>query len=438
MNNLKTLLGPTEIIDRQRLFFSRSDFNVQWLAIGLSLVVGFLLSKWLWRWLRHRFPKSMAFEWSDRSLSWREYGAALVQSLDFPLVTLLLLIASRLFYLQLGWKVGLIAIVYGLMKLYLGYRFLLTTLYSAFPIGPIQKYESRFLTPLFILYVFASIINLNIDLGQVSRTPLFSLFNAPVTTSSIFWLTAGIYFWFGFVSLVENLFLLFAASKNESDRGAIEATLLLLRYFLYTVGVIFILGLVGFDSTAIAAITGGLSVGIGFGLKEVIANFVSGIILLFERVLKPGDVIDLEGDVCEVKKLGIRATTVKKIADNSEKIVPNQTFFTSDVTTFTGSDRLVNCSIVVGVGYGSKAGQVLELLLDIAKLHPKILFDPPPLAFFLNFGDSSLNFELKFWLNDIHIRKRVISDLNCQILEAFAQHDIEIPFPQRDIRIRKD
>ena len=118
--------------------------------------------------------------------------------------------------------------------------------------------------------------------------------------------------------------------------------------------------------------------GIGFGLKEIISNFMSGIILLFEGVLKPGDMIDIEGKSCEVTKLGIRATTVRMLVDNSERIIPNQTFFTSDLTTYTGSDHLIYCSITVGVGYNSSVKQVSDLLLAVAREHPRVLKEPSP------------------------------------------------------------
>lgn len=196
-------------------------------------------------------------------------------------------------------------------------------------------------------------------------------------------------------------------------------------------GIVIILGYVGFNGTALAAITGGLSVGIGFGLQQIISNFVSGILLLLQGVLRPGDTISVEGQTCQVNKMGIRATTVRVLVDNSKKIIPNQKFYTSDVTTHTGSDRLAYCSIRVGVDYSSNVNQVMDLLLQIAGEHPTTAKDPAPTVFFINFGDSSLNFELQFGVNDISSRKRVISDLMCAILEKFAEHHIKMPFPQR-------
>jgi potassium efflux system protein len=123
----------------------------------------------------------------------------------------------------------------------------------------------------------------------------------------------------------------------------------------------------------LAAITGGLSVGIGFGMQRVISNFISGILLLFEKVLKPVIIINIEGQISQVKTLDIRAITMQILIDNSKKIIPNQKFFTEDVIICTGSDNLIYFSIVIGVGYNSNAQQVMNLLLDIADQHPHIL-----------------------------------------------------------------
>lgn len=173
------------------------------------------------------------------------------------------------------------------------------------------------------------------------------------------------YFWVVIITLLENLLLDFVRSQSQLDLGSTSASLLLARYFLITLGIVLILGYIGVNGTAIAAVTGGLSVGIGFGLQQVVSNFVSGILLLFEGVLKPGDIISVGGETSEVKSLGVLATTVRMLSDNSENIIPNQTFFTSDLTTYTGSDRLINCSLTVGVGYDSQTQIVMDLLLQI-------------------------------------------------------------------------
>ena len=286
--------------------------------------------------------------------------------------------------------------------------------------------------------MIGSILSLQSDLRQLASIVLFELFGGPMTLGSIFLATVGLYFWIVGVFFLERclqfLFTVGAQFKAREWRGIS----LIIRYTLIFLGFVIIFGYVGFSPAVLAAITGGLSVGIGFGLKEVISNFVSGIWLLFEGALKPGDIVNVGGEVGEVQSLGIRAATVRVLRDGSEKILPNQTFFTTEVTTYTGSDRLVSWSVTVGVSYNCHPSTVLDILLKIAEQHPSVLKEPPPLAFFLEFGESSLNFELKFWLNTprVAVGKQVISELSCSIWQTFADQGIEIPYPQRDVHFR--
>ncbi len=425
-----------EAVIKHFLFFGRSEVQSQLLAISLSLALSWFLSKCLWHWLVKTFPQGTVFIWGDARFSFRQYLALLLQHLDFSVLSLLVLNLSQELFRSQDWKRGLLNVALRLMWVYLGYRFCLASLYAAFPVASVQRYHYRLFAPLFILYVLGTISNLANNLELIAQISPFKLFNSPFTLGSIFSLIAGLYFWVVIVILLEDILFKILETENQLETGATQATLLLIRYFLMTLGIIIILGYVGINGTAVAAITGGLSVGIGFGLQQVVSNFVSGILLLFEGVLRPGDIIDIEGQTSEVTKLGIRATTVKILKNNSERIIPNQTFFTKDVTTYTASDRLVQCSIRVGVGYEYDANQITTLFLQIANEHPKILKNPAPLVFLLNFGDSHFNFELKFWLNDINLQTVVISDLNYVILETFTKSLVESPFPQREIHIR--
>jgi potassium-dependent mechanosensitive channel len=431
-------LSFIDIITTTLMFLERADIQNQVLMIILSLIIGWLFSKYLWNYLQKTFPKITNFIWEDAKFSLNQYLAIFLQSIDFPLITLGLLRLNELLFLSQNWTKGLINIAFQLVFVYLIYRLLLAFLYGTFSLKFINQYHLKLFAPLFTLFVLITIIDLYTDLNEISGVILLTLFNTPITVSRIFFLIIGLYFWVIIVILFEELLLIYVKKQNNIEQGKSQATLLLIRYFLITLGIVLILGYVGVNGTALAAISGGLSVGIGFGLKEIFSNFISGILLLFEKVLKPGDIISIEGQTCEVKQLGIRATTVKMSVDNSEKIIPNQTFFTQNVTTYTGSNNLVYCSLLIGVGYNSNAEEVINLLLEIAYNHHYILKTPSPVAFFLNFGDSCLNFELKFWLDDINIKKRVISDLNCQILTKFANNKIEIPYPQRDIHIKKN
>ncbi|MFK8016612.1 MAG: mechanosensitive ion channel domain-containing protein [Gammaproteobacteria bacterium] len=222
------------------------------------------------------------------------------------------------------------------------------------------------------------------------------------------------------------------------DRGAREALVTLGGYVGFILAVLLGLILSGVDFGGLAIVLGALGVGIGFGLQNIVGNFVSGIILLFERPIKSGDFVSI-GDVEGiVKSIRIRSTEIESL-DRRNIIVPNSELVSTQVTNWVLHDQFGRLTLSIGVAYGSDTEQVRELLEQIAADHPEALSKgpvPPPRALFMEFGDSSLNFELRVWIRHIEKRFRVTSDLNFAIDKAFREANIEIPFPQRDLHIR--
>lgn len=209
----------------------------------------------------------------------------------------------------------------------------------------------------------------------------------------------------------------------------------LAMYAVVTVGVLIALGSLGISLTALTVVAGGLSVGLAFGMQEIFNNFISGFILLFERSLKPGDIVEIDDNVGTVQKIGIRSTTIKT-RDNIELIIPNSRFLTEVVTNLTRSENLVRTRISVGVTYSAQPREVQQALLEAATKHPHVLARPEPTVQFKEFGDSSLNFELFVWTDQAIGIPVLTSDLRYNIWDALAVRNIEIPFPQRDIHIR--
>ena len=175
--------------------------------------------------------------------------------------------------------------------------------------------------------------------------------------------------------------------------------------------------------------------GIGFGLQAIVNNFVSGLILLFERPIKVGDMIEVGTDIGEVKELGLRATTVQTF-DNAEIVIPNSQLITGSVMNWTLAEKKVRVRVPVGVSYGSDISKVLEILLTCANENPLVLSTPKPVALFLAFGASSLDFELRAWIADFNDKLSTLSELNQDIEYEFSLAGIEIPFPQRDLHLR--
>ncbi len=223
-------------------------------------------------------------------------------------------------------------------------------------------------------------------------------------------------------------------AKTRLDEGVQYTILRLVHYIIITIVIYQAITMIGIRLTALAFFAGIISVGIGFGLQNIANNFVSGLILLFERPIKPGDMIttgDVDG---RVEEINMRATTVLS-RDNVTIIVPNSQFVSDQVVNWSHRDPKVRIHVPIGVAYGSDVKLVTESLLKVARDHPEVIDDPHPKVWFVGFGDSSLDFELLVWITKPLMRKQVLSDLNYAIDDIFRQNDITIPFPQRDLHL---
>ena len=223
--------------------------------------------------------------------------------------------------------------------------------------------------------------------------------------------------------------------RKGMDRGVRDSIKKLLHYSLVFVGLLLALSLAGIDLKNFTVLVGAFGIGIGFGLQNIVNNFVSGIILLFERPIKVGDMVVIEGEWGTVREIGLRATVVETI-DQSEIIVPNSDLISQKVTNWTLSTKAARVVLPVGVAYGSDLAKVLEILLEAASHNEEVLPEPVPSAIFVGFGNSSLDFELRAWIGDIARRLVVRSDLGQYIDRRFRQEQVEIPFPQRDLHVR--
>jgi small-conductance mechanosensitive channel len=222
------------------------------------------------------------------------------------------------------------------------------------------------------------------------------------------------------------------------ERGTREAMVTMSGYAGAAVAILVALSVAGVQFTNLAIIAGALSVGIGFGLQNIVNNFVSGLILLFERPVKTGDWIIVGGTEGYVKRISIRSTLIQTF-DRADVIVPNSELISGQVTNWMLFDPRGRVRIPVGIAYGSDTALVKEVLLRIAAEHPRIISDgsaTEPKVLFMSFGDSSLNFELRAFIQNIDERLQVISDVNFAIDAAFRERGIEIPFPQRDLHVR--
>ena len=219
------------------------------------------------------------------------------------------------------------------------------------------------------------------------------------------------------------------------DHGVRFAITSLLRYVLIVVGIVLAFGTVGVRWSHVQWLVAAMTVGLGFGLQEIFANFVSGIIILFERPIRVGDTVTVGDVIGTVTKIRIRATTITDW-DLKELVVPNKTFITGELINWSLSDPILRMRFPVGIAYGSDTALAHKVLLQVAKDNPLVLDEPEPSVVFSGFGDSALDFELRVFIPGMEHYIPIWDSINMSIDQAFREHGIEIAFPQRDIHIR--
>jgi potassium efflux system protein len=217
--------------------------------------------------------------------------------------------------------------------------------------------------------------------------------------------------------------------------GSRYAITTLSQYAITAVGITFVLGALGARWSQIQWMVAALSVGLGFGLQEIVANFISGLILLFERPIRVGDTVTIGELTGKVARIRIRATTIVDW-DNKEIVVPNKNFITDRFVNWTLSDPIIRVTVNIGIAYGSDVERALKIMHAVAEEQEMVLADPAPRALFLGFGDSSLDFQIQVYIRDQVDRLLVTHDIHMGINQHFINADIEIPFPQRDVHVK--
>jgi small-conductance mechanosensitive channel len=261
--------------------------------------------------------------------------------------------------------------------------------------------------------------------GEVDIT-LWSVLSLALLLGALLWLSRRVQRW-----VIDGPLL-----RNRLDVSARNAAGTMARYALLAIGLLVVVQTAGIDLTTFNVLAGAVGIGIGFGLQTVVSNFISGLIIMFERPIKIGDRIVVGGIEGNVIEIGARATTVLN-NDNIAVIVPNSRFITEDVVNWTYNDERVRFRVPVAVAYGSDTRQVEQLLLEVAAANPDVLADPPPAVRFMAFGDDGLLLELRVWSQSLVDRKgRLVSDLNFAVYDRFRAAGIEFPFPQRDLHLK--
>lgn len=276
--------------------------------------------------------------------------------------------------------------------------------------------------------IILDLLNYNIfTLGEAHITPLNLIYL--IVLAGLLIIISG---------KIKKLLIGTLLQRTKLDEGAQQAVGTITRYIVLFIGFIIILQTVGINLTTLNVLAGAVGIGIGLGLQNIANNFISGVIIMFERPIKVGDRIEVGAIHGRVLSIGARSTSIRT-NDNIAVIVPNSKFISENVTNWSfGTDRL-RFRIPVNVAYDSDVDLVTKVLVDTAKANEDVLLDPPPSVRFLKFQADSLYFELRAWSSSkLHRPGLFKSNLNYAIIKNFREHGIEIPFPQRDIRIRTD
>ena len=226
-------------------------------------------------------------------------------------------------------------------------------------------------------------------------------------------------------------------ARTHLDLGLQDAIARISGYAVLVIGTMIGLQTLGFELTSLTVVAGALGVGLGFGLRNIIENFVSGLIILGERPIQLGHRIEVGDTIGRVVRIGARSTAVLT-NDNIRIIIPNSELITGRVVNWSHGDGQIRLRVPVGVSYRSDVQLVQKLLLEVASANESVLENPAPAVIFVEFGESALNFELRVWTRELLDRPgRLTSQLNFSIWEKFREHDIEIPYPQRDLYLKE-
>ncbi len=305
------------------------------------------------------------------------------------------------------------------------------------PAKVVQREDVQFIRPLLVVIGAVQLYAQFADLNELFTIEVISLGKEGLSLGSLSLLTLGTYFIIAGSVLPARALAALLRRIFTLSAPAYRASALLARYVLTTIGLLVILANVGVNYALLAAIGGGLSVGLGFGLKEVFANFISGLWLLLEGSVRPGDVLLIDSiangeDPCEVLELGMRATTLWRDRDNVELVVPNQTFFTQSMVTYSGSrDRHRRGQVVIGVAYRHSPQLVINLLEATASTIPRVLASPAPKSLLLSFDNSAIIYGIRYWIDDPMDGIGIASEVGIAIWNTFEREGIEIPFPQQ-------
>lgn len=292
---------------------------------------------------------------------------------------------------------------------------------------------SKLIRPAILIFAITYFIDRLSSLTDISLISLGNFSNTNLTIGNTFVLAVGLYLILATsqsLAAITSYLIQFILKFDERSRILLQP---LFRYLIIASGIAVLALKAGFDSSTFLLIFGSLSLGLGFGLKEPFSNLVTGIWLILEGKIKPGEILMIDNEACLVNQLGLRATFLRRQRDDAELFIPNQILFQTQATSFTAGENDRRETILIGAAYHHDPQQIIGLLEEIAQSHKRVLSQPGPQAFTVDFAESSITYKLKFSVRNPLEALKVGSELRQQIWTAFEANDITIPFPQRQV-----
>jgi len=301
------------------------------------------------------------------------------------------------------------------------------------PKNQLAFWLGRIVRPAIMIFAIIYFIERLSSLATISIISIGNFFNTDFVVGGAFLLIVGFYLILvtsRTLAAFTSYLMQFILKTSDQSRQILEP---LLRYFIVAIGFLALALVVGIDGNAFLVISGSIGIGLGFSLKDTLANLFTGIWLLLEGAIKPGEILMIEKEPCRVISLGLRVTTLTRQRDDAELLIPNQVLFATQAESFTAGENYRRESVVVGAAYHHDPQQVIALLERIAQSHKRVLNKPAARAFATDFADSSITYKLKFSVRNPLEALNVGSELRQQIWSAFEEHNITIPFPQRQV-----
>ncbi|MGB0630889.1 MAG: mechanosensitive ion channel family protein [Alphaproteobacteria bacterium] len=413
-----------EWVEELRLWAEQDLITVSTGIQAGCIVLAFLIALLLAKPARRSYRK--IFDWlPDR---WRDAVARQASELSLPILWLLLQIAALILAQAMGWADHLLNVTVSLLTAWVAIR-IVSQLIRDPTWGRLFALSAWLIAALNIVGLLSPALLLldaaSLSIGEV-RISALTVIKGVVTLILLLWLA----------SITSRL--LEQRVQNLPNLTPSVQVLIgkMIKIVLVTIAILAAVNAVGIDLTALAVFSGAVGVGLGFGLQKVVANFVSGIILLLDRSVKPGDTIAVAGQYGRVDSLGARYASVIT-RDGIEHLIPNEEFISTRVENWSYSNEFIRLKKIVGVHYKSDIHKARDLCLEAAGEVDRILKDPKPACLLREFNDSSVDLEIRFWIRDpMNGRANVTSELLFGIWDRFAEHGIEIPYPQRDLHLR--